>query len=133
MPFSPLKSQPPTPNFLFSLSLKMVLKVRVSAILVNYSIFLGLFHVWYSTRACLLGHVQLFATPRTVACQAPLCMGFCRQECWSGLPCLPPGDLSDPGVEPVSLTSPVLSGRFFTTSATWEAPNHVCSVIKLSY
>ena len=46
--------------------------------------------------------VQLFATPWTVARQAPLSMGFSTQEYWSGLPCLPPGDLPDPGTEPVS-------------------------------
>ena len=48
-------------------------------------------------------------------------MGFSRQEYWSGLPCPPPGDLPDPGIEPVSLKSAVLAGRFFTTSTTWEA------------
>ena len=42
---------------------------------------------------------------------------------WSGLPCPPPGDLSDPGIELASLTSPALAGRFFTTNATWEAQN----------
>ena len=41
-------------------------------------------------------------------------MGFSRQEYWSGLPCPPPGDLPDPGIEPESLTSPALAGRFFT-------------------
>ena len=60
-------------------------------------------------------------TPWTVAHQAPLSMGFSRQECWSGLPCPPPGDLPDPGIEPVSLMSPALAGGSFTTSATWEA------------
>ena len=44
----------------------------------------------------------------TVACKIPLSMGFSRQEYWSGLPCLPPGDLPDPGIEPVSLLSPEL-------------------------
>ena len=69
--------------------------------------------------------VWLFATPWTVACQAPLSTGFSRQEYWSGLPCSPPGDLPDPGIEPTSLMS-ALAGEFFTTSATWEAPpeNH---------
>ena len=56
----------------------------------------------------------------TRACQTPLCMGFSRQEYWSGLPCPPPGDLSNPGIEPVSLMSLALAGRFFTT---WEAPS----------
>ena len=46
--------------------------------------------------------------------------GFSRQEYWSGLPCLPPGDLPDPGIEIMSLIFPALEGGFFTTSATWE-------------
>ena len=45
---------------------------------------------------------KLFATLWSVACQAPLSMGFSRQEHWSGLPCPPPGDLPDPGIEPGS-------------------------------
>ena len=56
----------------------------------------------------------------TVAWQAPLSMGFPRQEYWSGLPFPPTGDLPNPGIEPVSLMSPELAGRFFTTSTTWE-------------
>jgi len=51
-------------------------------------------------------------------------MGFSRQEYWSGLPCPLPGDLPNPGVEPASLISPALAGRFFITSATWEAQQH---------
>ena len=73
---------------------------------------------------CMLSHfscVRLFATLWTVACQAPLSMGFFRQEYWSGLLCPPPGDLPDPEIEPMSLKFPALAGRFFTTSATWEA------------
>ena len=50
-------------------------------------------------------------------------MGFSRQEYWSGLSCPPPGNLPDPGIEPRSHMSPALAGRFFTTNATWEAPN----------
>ena len=46
--------------------------------------------------------VQLFATLWTVACQAPLSMGFPRQEYWNGLPCPSPGHLPDPGMEPLS-------------------------------
>ena len=52
--------------------------------------------------------VQLFVTPRTVACYITLPMGFPRQEYWSGLPFPPPGDLPDPGIEPESPMSPVL-------------------------
>ena len=74
--------------------------------------------------ACVLSRVcvQPFVTPWIISCQAPLSMGFSRQEYWSGLPCPPPGDLPDPGIKPVPLASPALAGGFFTTSATWEAP-----------
>ena len=63
--------------------------------------------------------VQLFATLRTVAWQAPLSMGFFRQEYWSGLPCPPPGDLLDLGIEPAFLA---LAGGFFTISTIPLAP-----------
>ena len=53
-----------------------------------------------------------FSTPWTVARQAPLSLGFPRQEYWSGLPFPPPGDLPDPGIEPMP---PALAGEFFTT------------------
>ena len=69
----------------------------------------------------LFSPVQLFVTAWTVACQVPLSMGFSRQEYWSGLPFLPPGDLPNPGIEPTSSASPALAGGFFTTGATWEA------------
>ena len=74
-------------------------------------------------------HVQLFATLWTIACQAPLSMGLSRQEHWSGLPCPPPGDLPNPGIERVSFASPALAGRFFTPGATWEAPFSCLSVL----
>ena len=66
--------------------------------------------------------VRLFVTPQIIACQALLCVGFCRQVYWSGLPCPSPGALPHPGIEPASLTSLSQAGRLFTTSATWEAP-----------
>ena len=65
--------------------------------------------------------LQSCPTLWTVACQAPLSMGFSRQEYWNGLPCPPPGDLPDPGVEPASLASPALTGEFFATRAIWES------------
>ena len=60
------------------------------------------------------------ATPWTVACQAPLFMGFSRQEYWNGLPLPSPGDLPDPGIEHAS---PALAGRFFTAEPPGK-PNH---------
>ena len=55
-------------------------------------------------------------TPWTVAHQASLSMKFSRQEYWSGLPIISPGELPDPGIEPISLMSPALASGFFTTS-----------------
>ena len=66
-------------------------------------------------------HFWLFATLWAVAHQAPLSLGFSRQEYWSGMPCPPLGDLSDPGIKPMSLVFPALAGKLFTTSTTWEA------------
>ena len=64
------------------------------------------------TRIPSLSCVGLFVTPWTVACQVSPSMGFSRQEYWSGSPFPSPGDLPNPGTEPVS---PALAGRFFTT------------------
>ena len=85
-------------------------------------------------------HVRL-CNPMDYSLPAPLSMGFSRLEYWSGLPCPPPGDLPwigkipgsglpcpppgdlpNPGIKLVTLKSSALAGRFFTTSATWEAP-----------
>ena len=65
-----------------------------------------------------LSCVQLFATPWTVAHQAPLSMGFSRQEYWSGVPFPSPGDLSDPGIDP---GSPTLQAGYHLS--TGEDPN----------
>ena len=70
---------------------------------------------------CVLSHSVMSVTPWTIAHQAPLSMGFSRQEYWRGLPFPPPGDLPDLGIEPASLMSPALLGGFFTTATTWEA------------
>ena len=67
---------------------------------------------------CVLSQVRLFGTSWIIARQACLFMGFSRKEYWSGLPCPPPGDLPNPGIKSLSLA---LGGKFFTTSATWEA------------
>ena len=74
-------------------------------------------------------HVWLFVIPWTVARQVPLPMGFSRQEYWSGLLFPPSGDLPESGIEPESLTSPALTGRFFTTSATWKAHQQLISIL----
>ena len=67
-------------------------------------------------QSCLMLHNTM-----DLAYQAPLSMGFSRQEYWSELPFPPPGDLPDSRIEYESLMSPALVGRFFTTSDTWEA------------
>ena len=64
--------------------------------------------------------VQLVATVWTVAHQAPLSIGFSRQEYWSGLPCPSSGTLLHPGDKPASLRSPAWAGGFLTTRATWN-------------
>ena len=68
----------------------------------------------------VLSLIWLLATLWTEACQAPWPVGFSRQEYWSGLPFPPPGDLSNPGIKPMSPATSVLAGRFFTYRATWE-------------
>ena len=75
----------------------------------------------------LLSHVRLFATPWTVAYQAPLSMGFSRQECWSGLLFPSPGDFPDPGNEP---GSPAL----WADALLWEPYNlGIYTVLQGSY
>ena len=73
------------------------------------------FQVFLDPSACQVALV--------VACQAPLSVGFSRQEYWSGLPFPSPGDLPNPRIEPESLMSPSppLASRFFSTGATWKA------------
>ena len=75
-------------------------------------------------QVCVLSgfsRVQVSVALCTVARQAPLSLGFFRQVCCSGLLYSPPGDLPEPGFEPMSLMSPALADGFFTTSVTWVA------------
>ena len=75
--------------------------------------------------ACVISHfsrARLFVTPLTVAHQAPLSVGFSRQEYLSGLPCSPPGDLPDSGAGPASLLSPALAGGFFIATPSEKSP-----------
>ena len=67
---------------------------------------------WISPVTVHLSHVQLFMTPWTIAHQAPLSMGFSRQEYWSGLSFPPPGDLPDPGIKPISCVSALQADSF---------------------
>ena len=84
--------------------------------------------LWFQHVMCLLSHfshVQLCATQGTVAHQAPLSMGFSRQEYWSGLPCPPAGDLPNPGIEPASLTSLALVGGSLSLAPPGKTLQHV--------
>ena len=80
---------------------------------------------------CVLGRIQLFATLWTIAHQAPLSMGFPRQEYWSGFPFPPSGDLPYPGIKSTTPVSPALTTGFFTTSATWESQRALGIVLKV--
>ena len=79
------------------------------------------------SRVCVLSHVRLCATPWTVAHQAPLSMGFSRQEHWSGVQFPSPGDFPNPGIEPMS---PALAGRFFTTEPHGKPMNVYEALLK---
>ena len=83
---------------------------------VTFAFYLYLFDLY--TNETRSGVSNSFVTPWTVFRQAPLSMGFSMQEYWSGLPGPPPGDLPDPGIEPMSLMSPALGCWFFTSSST---------------
>ena len=73
-----------------------------------------------SILVCAQSFLTLCDPMDCVACLAPLSMEFTSQEYWSRLPCPPPGDFPDPGIQPTSLVSPALAGVFFTTSAMRE-------------
>ena len=95
----------------------------------NMNLFCDLLWLAQHAYVCVLSCVCLFATPWNIAHQAPLSTGFSRQEHWSGLPFLSPGDLPNQGTEPAS---PVLVGgfRFFTTTPRGKPsppPNKKCT------
>jgi len=83
--------------------------------------------------AWVLSHVWLFATPWTAASQAPLSMEFSWQEYWSELPMPTPGDLPDPGIKCLSLASPALAGRFFTTEPPEKPMFIISSIFIIAY
>ena len=76
--------------------------------------------------------VWLCVTLWTIAWQAPLSMGFSRHEYWSGVSCLPPGDLPHAGIEPASLSSPALARGFFTTNRHLGSPECICKYAQSS-
>ena len=86
----------------------------------NEILLILVFKYWHAWVLSHFSCVWLSATLWITACQAPLSMGFFRQEYWSGLPCPSPVDLSNSGIEQASLASSALAGRFFTTSTIWE-------------
>ena len=101
--------------FFFNFSHKSLIDLTAGCELLLHSpsclaVSLGVINIYQifcqiSVCLCMLSHfgcVQLFAMPWTAACQAPLSIGFSKQECWSGLPCPPPGDLPNQGIEPGS-------------------------------
>ena len=80
--------------------------------------------------------VQLCLTlcnPVDYSSPGSLSMEFSQQECWNGLPFPPPGDLPDLGIEPVSLVSPELASRFFTTGELWQVRSPIISCFKIVY
>ena len=83
----------------------------------NLVCFFKTLNFWHTCVLSCFSCVQLFATPWTEVHQAPLSMGFSRQEYWSGLPSPPPGDLPDPGIEPVFPASQVNS---LPTKLLWK-------------
>ena len=74
------------------------------------------------TSAKALQSCPTFLTLWTLVLQVPLSMGFSRQEYWNGFSCPPPGESSQPRIEPISLISLAVAGGFFTPRVTWEAP-----------
>ena len=83
-----------------------------------------MYHCIFLNSVCVLNH-SVFSNSVilwTVACQVPLSMEFSRQEYWNGFPVSTPGDLLDPGIKDVSLTSLALAGGFFYCYATLEVP-----------
>ena len=106
----------------------MVLQLCLNKVVLFLKVVKCSVHVWKVTSV-----VSDSATLRTMAHQAPLSMGFSRQEYWSGLPWSPAGDLSYPGIESKSLTSPASAGKFFTVSAPGKPLNVLCWVLNNGY
>ena len=112
---------------------KQTLSVKYSSHRVNTSTHACLPPPLHMLCLCLTTQLRLtFCGPMDIARHAPLSMEFSRQEYWRRVPFPPPHDFSPPGIEPLSLVSPALAGRFFTTNATWEAPPYYSPLIFIS-
>ena len=112
-------------RYLFTFYIQVTLEQH-GALKLRGSMYTWFFFTVYVLRVCVhaccgFSRVWLFVTPWTVAHQAPLSMGFSRQEYWSGLPCPPPGDLSDPAMEPESPIFPALQTDSLPVSP-WASP-----------
>ena len=92
----------------------------------NVLIFTAVFFFFFF--ACVLSHAHLFTTLWTVAHQAPLSMGFPRQEYWNGLPFPSLGEIPDPGIKLAYPASPTSTSRFFTTDPSGESKSTVVIV-----
>ena len=75
-----------------------------------------------------LSHVQLSVAPMNCSPPGSSVHGIFQTRYWSALPFPSPGHLPNPGIKPTSLESSALAGRFFATSATWEAPSYTVQV-----
>ena len=82
---------------------------------------------------CLVAKSCLTLCDPMVARQPPLSMGFPRQEYWNGFPFPSPGDLPDPGTEPMSPASPALAGRFFTTAPPGKVVRILTTLLRIRY
>ena len=131
LPKAPLPSFPLDLTFLEPLDSLRLWEIPAHASLSKQSPAMLVVHCWLSQSylfpcvcvcvcacACAwsVSHVTLFVTPYTAARQAPLSLGFPKQEYWSGLPFPPPGNLPNPGIKPTSLAPPALAGGFFTSA-----------------
>ena len=99
----------------------------ISNDILGFSVADKIFKYVYS--GCMLSWVGVFPTPWTIVCQAPLSLGFSRQEYWSELPFPPPGDLPYPGIKPMSPESPALADGVFTTKPPGKSRSNMINCV----
>ena len=98
-------------------------RTRLSNFTVSFfaNLYVFIWRIFVVLRVCILSHFSTLCDLWSIVCEAPLPTGFSRQGYWSGFLFPSPGDAPDAGIEPTTLMSPGLAGRFLTTSITWEA------------